>query len=188
MDVAVDATELATEKFAIGQPVSRKEDPTLLRGEGRYTDDINLPNQLHAVIVRSRVAHGVIRGIDIEAARTMPGVLGIYTGAELRRAGFGNMPSGILIKNRDGTPMHRPPQPPITIDKVRYVGDPIACVVADTVQQAKDAAETVLADIEPLPAVLTAREAAAPGAPLVHDEVAGNLVVDFHHGDAERVG
>lgn len=187
MDVAVDATELATQKFAIGQPVSRKEDPTLLRGEARYTDDINLPNQFHAVIVRSRVAHGVIRSIDSETARAMPGVLGVYTGADLKRAGFGNMPSGILIKNRDGSPMHRPPQPPITIDKVRYVGDPIAWVVAETVQQAKDAAEVVLADIAPLPAVLTAREAAAPGAPLVHDEVAGNLVVDFHHGDAERV-
>ncbi len=184
---AQPGSEIGLTKFGVGQPVRRKEDPKLLRGEGRYTDDVNLPGQLHAVIVRSRVAHGLLRGIDAEAAKAMPGVHGIFTGADLKAGGFGNMPTGILIRNRDGSPMQRPPQSPLTLDKVRYVGDPVAFVVADSVAQAKDAAEAVLLDIEPLPAVTTAREAAAPGAPLVHELVPGNLVVDFHHGDAEKV-
>ncbi len=170
-------------RFGIGQPVPRKEDPTLLRGEGRYTDDIDLPGQLHAVIVRSRMAHGVLRGINTREAAAMPGVRSVFTGADLLAAGFGAMPTGILIRNRDGSPMHRPRQPPLTVDKVRYVGDPVACVVAGTVHQARDAAELVQADIDPLPAVTDARAADAPGAPLVHDDVAGNLVVDFEHGD-----
>ena len=186
MNAPVD--NLGLEKFAVGQPVPRKEDPTLLRGQGRYSDDISLPGQVHAVMVRSRVAHGALRGIDTEAAKAMPGVLGVYTGADLVAAGLERMPiGGVMFKNRDGSEMHHPQQPPLTTDKVRFVGDPIAFVVAETVSQAKDAAEAVSPEIDPLPAVTTAREAAAPGAPLVHDEVPGNLVLDFHHGDAAAV-
>ena len=130
-----------TIRFGVGQPVPRKEDPTLLRGEGRYTDDITLAGQLHAVIVRSRIAHGVLRGIDTTGAATMPGVRGVFTGADLLAAGYGAMPTGILIRNRDGSPMQRPKQPPLTVDKVRYVGDPIAFVVAHSAHQARDAAD-----------------------------------------------
>ncbi len=186
MNAPVDV--LGLEKFAVGQPVPRKEDPKLLRGEGRYTDDINLPGQVYAAIVRSRVAHGRLLGIDTEAARSMPGVLGVYTGADLAAAGYNRMPiGGVVFKNRDGSPMQQPTQLPLTTDKVRFVGDPIAFVVAETIKQAKDAAEAVLPDIDALPAVTTARAADAPGAPLVHDEVAGNLVLDFHWGDSEAV-
>jgi carbon-monoxide dehydrogenase large subunit len=174
-------------RFGVGQPVPRKEDPTLLRGQGRYTDDINLPGQLHAVIVRSRIAHGVLRALDTADAASMPGVRGVFAGADLLAAGFGAMPTGILIRNRDGSPMHRPKQPPLTVDKVRFVGDPIAFVVADTAHQARDAAEMVVPDIDPLPSVTDAEAAAASGAPRVHDAVAGNVVVDFEHGDLGAV-
>jgi aerobic carbon-monoxide dehydrogenase large subunit len=159
INIAIDA--LAFSKFALGQPVPRNEDPTLLRGEGRYTDDLSLPGQAYAVIVRSRYAHGVINAIDTEDAQAMPGVLGIYTGPDLTAAGIKPMPLGQAIPTSDSTPMHRPSCPVLTSDRVRYVGDPVAIVVAETAAQAKDAAETVFLDIEPLPAVTRASEAAA---------------------------
>ena len=187
MDAPADPTAFALTKFGIGQPVPRIEDPKLLRGEGRYTDDINVAGQLYAVIVRSRYAHGRIRGIETEAARAMPGVAGAFTGADLIAAGFQNVPPLMPAKNRDGSPMQTPPQTPLTVDKVRYVGDPVAWVVAETPKQARDAAEAVLVDVDPLPAVTDPAEAAAAGAPLVHDQVPGNLVLDFHYGDAEKV-
>ncbi|MBV8526349.1 MAG: MFS transporter, partial [Acetobacteraceae bacterium] len=174
-------------KFAIGQPVSRKEDPILLRGEGRYTDDINLPGQAYAVMLRSRQAHGRILGIDTEQARSMPGVVAAYTGADLLAAGYGNMPTGPLMHNRDRSPMRRPPQPPLTTDRMRYVGDPVACIVAETFKQARDAAEIVQLDIEALPAVTTASAAAAPDAPLLHEAAPGNLALDYHYGDPEKI-
>ena len=187
MDAPVTPLEIGFEKYAIGQPVSRQEDPTLLRGQGRYTDDLNRPGQAYAVMVRSPIAHGTIRGIETAAARDMPGVLALLTGSDLVSAGLGPMPSGMSLKNRDGSEMPKPQQPPLTADKVRFVGDPFAIVVAETRQQAKDAAEAVSAEIEALPAVTTAREADAPGAPLVHDATPGNLILDFHHGDAAAV-
>jgi len=126
-DINIDA--LAFSKFAVGQPVPRNEDPILLRGDGRYTDDLNLPGQAYAVIVRSRYAHGVINAIDTEDARAMPGVLGVYTGPDLTAAGIKPMPLGQAIPTRDGSPMHRPACPVLTSDRVRYVGDPVAIVV-----------------------------------------------------------
>jgi carbon-monoxide dehydrogenase large subunit len=186
MNVPFDPSLLAAEKFAVGQPVSRKEDPVLLRGEGRYTDDLNRPNQLHAVMVRSRMAHGVINGIDLEAAREMEGVRAIILARDLDAAGVHNMPAA-AGKHRDGTPTPRPPQRPLATDRVRYVGEPIAMVVAETSKQAKDAAEAVFADIDPLPAVTTAGEAARPNAPLLHEDAPGNLCLNFHFGNAEKV-
>lgn len=174
-------------KYAIGQPVPRKEDPTLLRGEGRYTDDLNLQGQVHAVMLRSPYAHGTIRGIDTAAAQAMPGVLGVFTGADLVAAGLGPMPSGQAFKNRDGSDMPKPTQPPLTTDKVRFVGDPVAVVVAETAKQARDAVEAVMLEIDPLPAVTSAAAAAAAGAPLVHAGTPGNVILDFHHGDAAKV-
>ncbi len=174
------------EKFAIGQPVSRKEDPMLLRGEGRYSDDLSLPGQLHAAIVRSRYAHGVLRGVDAAEARSMPGVLAVYKAADLREGGIGLMPAS-RGKNRDGSASPRPAQMPLAETKVRFVGDPVALVVAETPKQARDAAEAVLLDIDPLPAVTSARAAAEPGAPQLHDSAPGNLALDYHHGDSAAV-
>jgi len=187
MDGDANLDQLAFSKFAVGRPVPRNEDPMLVRGQGRYTDDLNLPGQAYAVMVRSGYAHGVINGIDTEEASRLPGVLGIFTGLDLTAAGIKNMPLGGGIPTADGSPMHRPSCPVLTSDKVRYVGDPVAIVVAETAVQAKDAAEAVLVDIDPLPAVTSSSAAAAPGAPLIHDDVPGNIAAVFHYGDAEKV-
>ena len=184
---ALSDNDLALMKFGVGQPVPRKEDPTLLRGEGRYTDDINLPGQAFAVMVRSKIAHGVLKGIDIQAARAMPGVLAVLTHADLDAAGFGPLKCEMNIPDRDGKPMKTPPRPSLAKGKVRYVGEAVACVVAETAVQAKDAAEAVELDIEELPAVTSPAEALAAGAPQIHDDAPGNLVLDFHYGDAEAV-
>jgi carbon-monoxide dehydrogenase large subunit len=180
-------TDLSPERFAVGQPVPRSEDPLLLRGQGRYTDDLNLPGQVNGVVVRSRIAHGMLRGIDTAAALSMPGVLAVLTGADLVAAGLGPMPITVFGENRDGAPYPRPHQMALATDRVRYVGDPVAFVVAETAKQAKDAAEAVLPDIEELPAVTDARAAAAPDAPQLYDEAPGNLLLDWHFGDSAAV-
>jgi carbon-monoxide dehydrogenase large subunit len=185
MDDRTTEAALATTKFGVGQPVRRTEDPKLVRGEGRYTDDVNLAGQAYAVMVRSSNAHGIIRGIDTEAAKAMPGVLAVLTGADL--AGYGGLKCNLPIKSRDGSPIRYTPRPALPTDKVRYVGDPVACVVAKTIAQAKDAAEAVVLDIEPLPAVMSAREAAKPGAPVLYDEVPNNVCLDYHYGDGDKV-
>ena len=176
---------LAVEKFAVGQSVPRKEDPMLLRGKGRYTDDLSLPGQAYAVMVRSQVAHGVIRSIDTEPARKIPGVLGVYTGTDLKA--YGPLKCVVPFNNRDGSPMKKPLRPALPTDKVRYVGDPIAFVVAETLLAAKDAAEAVVVDIDPLPAVTAAEDAAAGSAPQLYDDVPGNVALDYHYGDTEAV-
>ena len=185
MNLQNDPQSFALMKFGIGQPVRRTEDPMLVRGEGCYTDDIKLTGEAYAVMVRSRIAHGVIKGIDTAAARNMPGVLGVYTGADL--AAYGTLKCIVPFNNRDGTPMKRPPRPALATDKVRFVGDPVAFVVADTLLQAKDAAEAVEVDIDALPAVVRPEEAARPGAPLIHDEAPGNVALDYHFGDSAQV-
>ena len=178
-------SQMAMQKFGVGQPVPRTEDPKLVRGEGRYTDDVSLQGQAYAVMVRSTHAHGLIRNIDTAEARAMPGVLGIYTGADL--TGYGGLKCFPPLKNRDGTPMKKPPRPALPTDKVRFVGDPIACVVAETLAQAKDAAEAVVVDIEALPAVTKASEAAKPGAPQLYDDVPGNVALDYLYGEPDKV-
>jgi aerobic carbon-monoxide dehydrogenase large subunit len=182
-----DDTALALMKFGVGQPVPRMEDPTLLRGLGRYTDDQNLPNQAHAAMVRSKFAHGILKGIDSTAASAMPGVIAILTYADLSMAGFGPMKCAMNIPQRDGSPMKTPPRHSLAKDRVRYVGEAVACVVAETAVQAKDAAEAVELDIEELPAATTPAQALAAGAAQIHDEAPGNLALDFHYGDAEAV-
>jgi carbon-monoxide dehydrogenase large subunit len=185
MDDRTAETALSLTKFGVGQPVRRSEDPTLLRGEGRYTDDVSRPGQAYAVMVRSTLAHGFIRQIDGAAAKEMPGVLAVLTAADL--AGYGGLKCGLPLKNRDGSPIHYVPRPALAGDKVRYVGDPVACVIAATVAQAKDAAEAVALDIEPLAPVITPAEAVKPGAPLVFDAVPNNIALDYHYGDAAKV-
>ncbi len=185
MDDRTTETALSVTKFGVGQPVTRKEDPILVQGKGRYNDDINLPKQAYAWMVRSSEPHGIIRGIDTEAAKGMPGVIAVLTGEDLKD--YNGLKCLLPIKSRDGSPIRYNPRPALATDKVRLVGDPVACVIAETVAQAKDAAEAVALDIEPLPAVVSARDAAKPGAPLVYDDIPGNIALDYQHGDSEKV-
>src|SRR4051794_11155425 len=178
---------IALQKFGVGQPVLRKEDDTLVRGKGKYTDDFDLPGQAYAWIVRSTHAHGLIKGIDTSAAKAMPGVVGAWTGADLASARYGPYTCGLPLKNRDGTPLLQTNRTALMSDKVRYVGDPVAFVVAETLTQARDAAEAVVLDIEPLPAVTSAEEAAKPGAPLLYDHIPNNVALDYHYGDTAKV-
>jgi carbon-monoxide dehydrogenase large subunit len=177
--------EPAAGRYGVGQPVERTEDPVLLRGEGRYTDDLNEPGQAYAWMVRSPHAHGVLKNIGIEKAKGMPGVLAIYVGEDLKA--YGPHKCALDFKNRDGTPMKRPVRKSLMTDKVRFVGDPVACVIAETAVQAKDAAEAVELDIDPLPAVTLPSEAAKPGAPQLYDDVPGNVIVDFLFGEPDKV-
>ncbi len=180
--LAVDGTRL---KFGIGQPVRRNEDPILLQGKGRYSDDVALDGQLYCVMVRSPHAHGVIRRIDTDAAKVMPGVLAVLTAADLEA--YGKMKCALPFKQRDGSPMASPERAALASHKVRWVGDPVAAVIAESRAAARDAAEAVLLDVESLPAVTEASAAAAPGAPKLFDEMAGNVVLDFHFGDSAKV-
>ena len=178
---------IALQKYGVGQPVRRKEDDTLVRGKGKYTDDFQLPGQVYAWIVRSSHAHGVLRGIDASAAKAMPGVLGVWTGTDLVAAGYGPFTCALPLKSRDGTPLHQTNRTALMTDKVRYVGDPVAFVVAETLVQARDAAEAVEVDIDPLPSVTDPEEAAQPGAPQLYDHIPNNVALDYHFGDAEKV-
>jgi carbon-monoxide dehydrogenase large subunit len=179
------AENRAPDTFAIGRPVRRSEDPLLLRGEGRYTDDIDLPGQGYAVMLRSPYAHGVIRTIDTAAAAAMPGVLAILTAQDI--AGYGPFKCAVPLKNRDGSDMRRPQRFALASGKVRFAGDPIACVVAESMHEARDAAEAIALDIEPLPAVTRASAAARPDAPQLYDDVPGNVALDYHYGDSGKI-
>jgi carbon-monoxide dehydrogenase large subunit len=178
---------IALQKYGVGQPVRRKEDDTLVRGKGKYTDDFSLPGQAYAWIVRSSHAHGLIRGIDTEAAKAMPGVLGVWTGADLAQANYNPFTCGMPLKNRDGTPLLQTNRLALPTDKVRFVGDPVAFVVAETVAQVRDAAEAVTLDIEQLPAVTDAAEAVRPGAPQLYDHIPNNVALDYHYGDTDKI-
>src|SRR3984957_6294179 len=178
---------IALQKYGVGQPVRRKEDDTLVRGKGKYTDDFSLPGQAYAWIVRSSHAHGLIKGIDTSAAKAMPGVLGAWTGADLAPANYGPFTCGLPLKSRDGSPLLQTNRMALATDKVRYVGDPVAFVVAETLAQARDAAEAVELDIEPLPAVTNAEEATKPGAPQLYDHIPNNVALDYHFGDTARI-
>src|SRR5213078_100542 len=137
------------------------------------------------VMVRSQHAHGVLKRIDLEKAKSMEGVLAIYTAQDL--AAYGPHKCALDFKQRDGSPMKKPIRKSLASDKVRFVGDPVACVVAQTAVQARDAAEAVELDIEPLPAVALASAAARPGAPQLYDDVPGNVALDFLFGEPEKV-
>jgi carbon-monoxide dehydrogenase large subunit len=178
---------IALQKYGVGQPVRRKEDDTLVRGKGKYTDDFSLPNQAYAFIVRSSHAHGILRNIDTKVARTMPGVLGVWTGQDLVAAGYHPFTCGLPLKSRDGSPLLQTNRMALATDKVRFVGDPVAYVVAETLAQARDAAEAVELDIEPLLAVTNAEEAARAGAPQLYDHIPNNVALDYHYGDAAKV-
>jgi aerobic carbon-monoxide dehydrogenase large subunit len=168
-------------QFGIGQAISRFEDPRLLRGGGRYIDDVNLPGQAHAVVVRSMHAHANIRSVNAAAALCAPGVIAVFTGADVARDGLGTMQMTLNRKRPDGSPMFARPHRGLTAERARYVGDPLALVVAETVAQAQDAAEQVDIDYEPLPSVTSTAEALG-GAP-VWDECPDNISNIFEAGD-----
>jgi len=187
MTLPADDEYLATLKFGVGQPVPRSEDPALVQGQGTYTDDVNAPGQVHLAMVRSTQAHGLIRNIDTGAARAMPGVLAIYTAADFEAAGYGVYPHRVALTNRDGSPLVKPKRYALATTKVAFVGDAIACVIAQTATEAQDAAEAVVVDIESLPVVVGMRDAVAPGAPQILDDVPGNVALDYHFGDSAAV-
>ncbi|MCC6473544.1 MAG: xanthine dehydrogenase family protein molybdopterin-binding subunit [Burkholderiales bacterium] len=179
----------------IGAPVRRKEDLRFLTGRGRYAADHDLPGMAHAAMVRSPHAHARIRAIDVGAARSAPGVVAVYTGADFAAAGGKAIPheaslqgaADVVIRVRPGAGVFIAPQPVLPTDRVRFIGEPVAMVVAESAHAARDAAERVEVDYEALPAVAMASEALQPGAPLVWDECAGNLSVDGEVGDEAAV-
>ena len=167
----------------IGASVRRKEDLRFISGRGNYTDDINRPGQAHAYIKRSDRPHARILKIDTSAALGAPGVVAVFTAADL--AAIGGLPCGWQVHSKDGSPMVEPKHPVLAEDKVRHVGDPIAIVIAESRQLAKDAAELLDIEFEDLPAVANLRDAVAPGAVLVHDAAPGNICYDWHIGDKD---
>jgi carbon-monoxide dehydrogenase large subunit len=172
------------QKFGIGQAVPRFEDPRLVRGGGRYVDDIVLPGMAFGYVLRSPHAHARISAIDTDKARAAPGVLAVLTGADWVASGWGDLPVPGGMKRRDGSAMYRPRYPALVSARVRWVGDYVAFVVAETYLQAVDAAELIEVDYEPLPAVVSTADAAAPGAALVWDDCPGNVCFVHRDGDA----
>src|SRR3954447_16139693 len=157
----------------IGAAVRRREDFRFLSGRGNYTDDINRPGQLYAVIKRSDRPHAKINSIKTDAAKAAPGVVAIYIGEDMAADNVGGLPCGWQIHSKDGSPMAEPPHPVIAIGKARHVGDPVAGVIATSKQEAKNAAELIDVDYTDLPAVASTLDALKSGAPEVHDGVAG---------------
>ncbi|MCZ4289829.1 xanthine dehydrogenase family protein molybdopterin-binding subunit [Hoeflea alexandrii] len=168
----------------IGARVARKEDKRFITGKGRYTDDMVVPGMKHAHFVRSPHAHAKIKSIDTSAAEKMPGVIGILNGNQLAEDAVGNLICGWMIHSKDGSPMNMGVWRPLAQETVRYVGDAVAIVVADTKAQARDAAEAVVVDYETLPVVTTAVEALKDGAPQLHPVAKNNLIYDWEIGDA----
>ncbi len=167
-----------------GQSPLRLEDTRLLRGEGRFTADLNLAGQAYMHILRSPHAHADIAAIDTEAARAAPGVCVVLTGADAAADGLGALAAETRLRNRDGGPALSPPLPVIAKERVRYAGEPVAVIVAETLARARDAAELIEVDYEPLPAAGTLAAAAAPNAPLLWAEALGNVALDWQAGDA----
>jgi aerobic carbon-monoxide dehydrogenase large subunit len=170
-------------KFGVGQPVRRFEDLRLLTGRGRYQDDWVFPRQAWCIFVRSPHAHALIRGIDTNAALAAPGVLAVYTGADYEADGLSMPKANMPRKKRDGSPMFAPQRPALVRERARYVGDPVAMVIAETLAQAKDAAELVDVDYEPLASVTSVALAAEPDAPRVWDENPDNISHTLERGD-----
>ncbi len=174
-------------KFGVGQPVRRVEDQRFITGQGRYTDDIDLPGQAYGYVLRSPEAHARIRSIDLEAAKAAPGVLLVITGADIEASGGNALPCAVPMANRDGSKGVNPLRPVLCTERVRHVGDHVAFVVAKTVAQAKDAAELISVEYDSLPVAADTETAAAAGQPLVHDDVPGNLSFDWEYGERAAV-
>ncbi|WFP73637.1 xanthine dehydrogenase family protein molybdopterin-binding subunit [Mesorhizobium sp. WSM4906] len=169
----------------VGARVARKEDKRFITGGGRYVDDMVVPGMKHAVFVRSPHAHAEIKKINVKNAQAMPGIVGVLTGKELKADGIGNLICGWMIHSKDGTPMKMGAWSPLAVDKVRYVGDAVVIVIADTKGQARDAAEAVEITYKELKAVVEATKALEKGAPQVHAEAENNLIFDWELGDGK---
>src|SRR3954464_11557858 len=167
----------------IGARVVRKEDKRFITGKGRYVDDIRLHGMTYAAFVRSPHAHAKVKGIDANAAKGMPGVVDVLTGQQIVDDKIGNLICGWMIHSKDGAAMKMGAWPAMAPDTVRFVGQAVAVVIAETKNQAKDAAEAVVVNYEELPAVADVRSAIKAGAPQLHPEAPGNVVYDWHLGD-----
>ena len=180
-----DGTQI--EQFGIGQPVRRREDARFLTGAGRFTDDIDLPGEVHGYILRSPHAHARIRAIDTAAAKAAPGILGVFLIEDLDEDGIAEIPTQVDVPGKGGEKMFAPTRPVLARGVVRYVGNPVAFVVAETLEEAKDAAELIEVDYEPLPAVSELKAAAEPGAPLLYPERGSNFCVHWQSHDGKPV-
>jgi carbon-monoxide dehydrogenase large subunit len=186
--VAIAAARRAGMKqFGIGQPIRRIEDRRFLTGYGRYLDDIATSRQAHAAILRSPHAHARIRALDIAAAAASPGVITVLAGADLAKDGLGTIPCATGLTNRDGSPIAMPPRPALAQGRVRHVGDAVALVIAETAALARDAADEIAVDYEPLPAMADTAHALDPGQPAVWDEHPGNRCFEWEVGEAGPV-
>jgi len=170
-------------EFGIGQAVPRFEDPRLVRGEGRYVSDVSFPGMAYGYVLRSQHAHARIVSLNTEKAKAAPGVLSVLTGADWEASGFGDLPVPGGMKRRDGSPLYRPRYPALVKDRVRWIGDCVAFVVAETYHQAADAAELIEIEYQELPAVVSTADAIAPGAPLVFDDCPNNICFVHLEGD-----
>ena len=174
-------------EFGIGQPVSRLEDPRLLRGEGEFVDDMRFTNEAYAYVLRSPRPHANILGIDTSTARAYPGVLTVLTGADAVADGLGTIPNTVPRNKRDGSPMFVPPHPILAVGRVRYVGEGVALVVAESVEAAAEAADLIVVEYEDLPFVTGTAAAVASGAPVIWDEAPDNNAFFFELGDENAV-
>lgn len=174
-------------QFGMGQPVRRVEDQRFITGQGRYTDDISLPNQAYALVLRSPYAHATIKGIDATDALALPGALAVLTAADVKAAGLKPLMTPIKLKNRDGSPMVVVPRLLLAEDTVRYVGDAVALVIAEDLATARDMLDTVMVDYEDRPAIVETARAVEPGVPQVYPEAPGNICFDWGSGQPEAV-
>ena len=173
-------------QWGIGQPVPRFEDPRLIRGEGNYVGDMMFPGTVPGYVLRSPHAHARIKSIDVSKAKAAPGVLAVLTGEDWDNSGFGDLPVPSGPKRRDGSPLYKPRYRALARDRVRWVGDYVAFVVAETAHQAADAAELIEVDYEPLPAIVSTEDAIKPGAPLVWDDCPNNICFVHLEGDKAK--
>jgi len=179
------STETNPMRFGSGQAVRRLEDESLLAGAGRFTDDVTLPNQTFLAFVRSPYPHARLVSVDTAPAAAMPGVLRVLTGAELHGAGVKPLPGAVGFRRADGADCAAPPRHVLALDRVRFVGEPVAAVIAESAREARDAAEAVMVDYEALPMVVDLAGATADDAPLVWDEATGNIAAEMRHGSRE---
>ena len=172
-----------TEISTIGRSVLRKEDHRFITGNGRFTDDINLPGQTYAVFVRSPLPHAEVRAVDTSEAEAAAGVVAVLTGADLAQDELGGLPCGWMITSKDGSEMKQPLHPVMAVDKVNYLGEPVAIVIAETLLEARNAAETVQVDYRELDAVVGADK--AQSALQIHAEAPANTCYEWELGERE---
>ena len=174
---------MSTENFGISQHVLRREDQNLITGSGKYTDDITFDDQTFVAFLRSSVAHAKILAVDVSAAKSLPGIIEVFTGNDLLAAGIGNIPNMTPFANYDGSEMKLTSRPSIAVEKVRHVGEIIAMVVAESSALAADAVELIEFDFDILPTIVNVEDAIADGAPQIWESIPNNICLDFRIGD-----